>query len=508
MDKNKQHNNNKIISFVPDGKFYYERALTEIQREQFTDALKHLKRAVELSPTDYQIVMQYGVLVMEQGLFDDALDLLMQAYELAPTNSDVIFYLAEVHAHLGLLREAKLFAEKYVDRDPEGELSEEAIEIIEFAEQEAAFLAEEEPIDEEVHLLQEKARRLMETGEFDKAVVVLEDIVADYPESWTTYNNLALAYFYRGETTDARELLYDVLRTDQGNVHALCNLAVFYYYEGDQEKLQPLIELLVKIRPYQFEHRYKLGATFALIGCHKEAYYWLRSIQKKGFEGDAGFFFWLSHSAFFSGHRKQAEEAFSRLIEIDPSKEGLEPWLEADKESTVDPSIYTQDKQFLLDKIKNEYVSERMFGFFLLGKSIHKQEIIAHPAYIDVEQLTDMEKLILACSLDYKLVEKTTSDKAFNRAMQATELLYEQNKPLDQQGTHLFQMWFSLFENGVTKKYPFKNPAAIAAAADYMFRSSRSKGITKTSLAALYGISPPTLTKYVSELFEFLPNFS
>lgn len=508
MDKNKQPKNNKIISFVPDGNFYYKRALVEIQKEQFAEALKFLKRAMELSPKDHQIVMQYGVLVMEQGLFEEALDLLMQAYELAPTNSEVIFYLAEIHAHLGLLREAKLFAEKYVDVDPKGELSEEAKEIIEFAEQEAAFLAEEEPLEEEVHLLQEKARRLMEIGEFDKAVQVLEDIISDYPESWTTYNNLALAYFYRGETTDARELLFDVLRTDQGNIHALCNLAVFYYYEDDQEKLKPLIELLIKIRPYQFDHRYKLGATFALIGCHKEAYHWLRSIQKKGFEGDAGFFFWLSHSAFFSGHRKQAELAFNRLIEIDPSKEGLEPWLETENEELIDTSAYTQDRQFLLEKISNDYLSERMFGFFLLGKSIHKQEIIAHPTYIEVGKLSDMEKLVLGGSLNYQLVEKTVTDKAFSRALKATEFLYENNKPLDEQGTHLFQMWFSLFEIGITKKYPFKNPAAIAAAAEYMFHSSRTEGVTKTSLAALYGISPPTLTKYVSELFEFLPNFS
>lgn len=508
MDKNVKNKNNNIISFVPDGVFYYERALAEIQKEQFPEALKYLKRAVELNPDNHRIVMQYGIMVMEEGRFEEALDLLIQAYELEPTDREVIFYLAEIHAHLGLLREAKLFAEKYIHVAPEGELSEEAKEIIEFAEQEAAFLADDQEGDEEVHLLQEKARRLMENGEFDKAVTVLEDIVVDHPESWSSFNNLALAYFYRGETADAKELLYDVLRKDQGNVHALCNLAVFYYYEGDQEKLKPLIDLLVKIRPYQFENRYKLGATFALIGNHKEAYHWLRSIQKKGFEGDAGFFFWLAQSAFFSGHRQQAETAFSRLIEIDPSKAGLEPWIGTNAHQQIDESIYTQDKQFLLDKISNEYVSERMFGFFLLGKSIHKQEIIAHPAYIDVEKLEDLEKLVLASSLDYNLVEKSIADKVFNRAMQATELLYAKHNPLDEEGTHLFQMWFTLFETGIEKQYPFKNPKAIAAAVDYMFHASRSKGITKTRLAALYGISTPTLTKYVSELFELLPNFS
>ncbi len=508
MDKNLQHKSTNIIPFVPDGDFYFARALTEIQKEQFHGALKYLKRAAELSPQDHRILTQYGVMVMEEGRFEEALELLMQAFELAPADEEVIYYLAEVHAHLGMLREARLFAERYVDRAPEGELYEEAKEIIEFAEQEIAFLADEEPMDEEVRMLQEKARRLMESGGFDEAVRVLEDIVADYPDSWSTLNNLALAYFYRGETEEARALLYEILEHDRGNVHALCNLAVFYYYEGDQVKLQPLLELLKKIRPYQFEHRYKLGATFALVGCHPEAYHWLRSIQKKGFEGDEGFFFWLAHAAFFAGHRSQAEEAFARLIELDPSKAGLEPWLEADMPQSEDDSRYTHDKQFLLDKISNPYSSERIFGFFLLGKSIHKQEIIAHPAYINVENLTDVEKLVLAGSLDYQLVEDTPADKAFNRAMEAAELLYTHNRPLDQQGTHLFQMWFTLFEIGLEKDYPFRNPAAIAAAADYMFRSSRNRKVTKTGMAAEYGISTQTLTKYVGELFEFLPHFS
>ncbi len=80
--------------------------------------------------------------------------------------------------------------------------------------------------------------------------------------------------------------------------------------------MESLLDLLVKIKPYQFEHRYKLGATFALIGRHKEAYNWLRSLQKRGFEGDTGYYFWLSHSAYFSGHEEVAREAYATLDRI------------------------------------------------------------------------------------------------------------------------------------------------------------------------------------------------
>lgn len=58
----------------------------------------------------------------------------------------------------------------------------------------------------------------------------------------------------------------------------------------------------MKIKPYLVEHRYKLGATFALVGKHEEAFLLFRQLQKAGYDGDAGFYFWYAHSAYFTGH--------------------------------------------------------------------------------------------------------------------------------------------------------------------------------------------------------------
>ncbi|GKV57057.1 hypothetical protein NCCP2222_30040 [Sporosarcina sp. NCCP-2222] len=506
MDNKRNNINKKVISFIPDGEFYYKKGLQAMQRDKFSDAHKYFGRAVELSPNDPLILMHYGVLVMEEGRFEEAYELLTAAHGLNPEEEEIIFYLAEVHAHLGLLRDAKIYAEKYIALAPDGPLADESMEIIDFAEQEEAFFDEEEMPDSEVYFLQEKARRLMESGNFEEAVDILESIIVDYPEFWAAYNNLALAYFYIGKIAPAKELLDEVLQKNKGNLHALCNLAVFYYYEKDKEKLDSLLELLLKIKPYQFEHRYKLGATFALVGKHEEAYNWLRSLQKRGFEGDAGYYFWLAHSAYFSGHEEMAKQAYAKLVELDPSKAGFEPW--KDVHSSARPESYEQDREFLLSKIANKYRSERLLGFFLLGKSAHKQEIISHPTYIDVSKLSVYEQLFLAHSLHYDFSAGAGFEDYFLRALETTDLLYEAYQPLDKEGTHLFQMWFTLCEMALVKKYPFKNPHALAAAADYMFLSSRHPGVTKTALAEKYGISVKTLTKYVNELIEFLPHFN
>ena len=48
-----------------------------MSRDRFDEAHKYLKRATELSPNDPLILMQYGVLVMEEGRFEEAHEILL-----------------------------------------------------------------------------------------------------------------------------------------------------------------------------------------------------------------------------------------------------------------------------------------------------------------------------------------------------------------------------------------------------------------------------------------------
>lgn len=69
----------------------------------------------------------------------------------------------------------------------------------------------------------------------------------------------------------------------------------------------------------------------------------------------------------------------------------------------------------------------------------------------------------------------------------------------------MFQMWFVLCEQALSENYRFTNPAAIAGANDFLFRSSRMLKVTKKEIAEQYGISVSTLSKYIEEMLTFLP---
>ena len=58
-----------VVSFIPNGDYYYQKALTALERDQPDKAYKYIKRAAELSPDDGLILMQYGILEMEHQSF-------------------------------------------------------------------------------------------------------------------------------------------------------------------------------------------------------------------------------------------------------------------------------------------------------------------------------------------------------------------------------------------------------------------------------------------------------
>ena len=67
----------------------------------------------------------------------------------------------------------------------------------------------------------DKARTLLEDGQFSEAARVLEKLVKKHPELLAARNNLALAFYYIGEFERSLDEIREVLNIDHGNLHAL-----------------------------------------------------------------------------------------------------------------------------------------------------------------------------------------------------------------------------------------------------------------------------------------------
>lgn len=311
-----------LLSFIPTGEYYYSKGIKAYRRKDYELAKKYLQRAVDLEPNEPMIVFQLALVYMELGMYKESNKLLhLIIEELDEHMVECHYFLANNYAFLGYFKDAYQHAVRYLDMDEDGDFADDTKDLIDFIMLEGDDIEEEELISR-----QEEAREYLEAGEFQEAISLLKNVIADFPEFWSAYNNLALAHYYLGDEEKADRILDEVLEKNPGNLHALCNKLVFAFYNKDIPAIRTLKQALQKITPLHADHQFKLGATFALVGDYKYAYFWLKKLLKRGYEGNEAFYYWLATSAYYNGNYKTAENCWKMLVKLSPEKEGQEPW--------------------------------------------------------------------------------------------------------------------------------------------------------------------------------------
>ncbi|WP_174728680.1 tetratricopeptide repeat protein [Mesobacillus harenae] len=476
----------QVVSFVPTGEYYFTKGIKAFHRRDLKKASKYFQRAMQLEPGEPMIVCQLAIVYTELGDYQQSIRLLhMILEELDQEMTECHYFLANNYAHMGLFKDAYHHANMYIEHNTDGEFLEETEDLMDLLAVEAEELDELLYEEDDLIVKQDQARGLLENGEFPEAIKIFEQIIEEYPEYWSAYNNLALAYFYLGETVKAKKILEDVLTRNQGNLHALCNGLVFAFYENEISSVIELKNMLSKVNPMLSEHQFKLGATFALIGEHDLAYKWLKKLHKSGYDGDGPFYYWLAHSAYHTGKQQTAKWAWKQVIDFNPEKAGLEPWSD---EISAGDSFESE----ILTRLKSEYSEERLFALFLTSLSEKKREIIET---IKKVKLTSTEK-------DYFEFVQTGSNKRgasklLMNAHETAKLLYEYHYPADSEEAGIYLLWFSVFEEAVGAGYDFKNQKAWAAAVEYVWEQLRHNKASKQKVATKYGLSAATVTKYV-----------
>jgi tetratricopeptide (TPR) repeat protein len=319
----------EIVSFDQTGEYFFSKGLKAFHRNDFHKSRKYLERAIQYDPTQTVYVYQLAIVLGEIGEYSGANELLQSIVsELKTEQYDCYYYLANNYAHLGLFQEAKNYAYEYLTHAKDGNYIEETHDLLELLNIEGddldlGFFGAED----ELLIKQEEATTFLEKGEFNDAISLFQEITEEYPEFWAAHNNLALAYFYSGNEKKAIALIEDVLQKNEGNLHACCNLTIFYYYMGLTDLVEEMFIQLEKVSPIDVDYRYKLGATFAIIGKYENAFQWLRHLYAHQYEGDAAFYYWLSIAAYYCGNEALSQKVWEIVIKLTPDKKGSEPWL-------------------------------------------------------------------------------------------------------------------------------------------------------------------------------------
>ncbi|MBA2871373.1 tetratricopeptide (TPR) repeat protein [Anoxybacillus calidus] len=489
--KTKKWRTGQVIPFVQNGEYYFKKGLAAYRRRDLYRAKKYLERAVHLSPNEPMFLCELAVVLSDLGEYQAANQLfLMIVNELDPEMTECFYFIANNYAHLGLFREAMKYAEMYIECEPDGNFVEETEDLLELLsiENEDGHMLDNQ---DDLIVKQERARNLLEKGQFTEAIQLLETIIQDYPQFWSAYNNLALCYFYIGNVKKAQHMIAEVLRQNPGNLHALCNMLVFYYYLHEEQEVHRLIRKLESVYPFLIEHRYKLGATFALVGRFDLAFKWLYNLYKMGFDGDGAFYYWLSYAAYYRGYKQFAETMWKKVIHLSPEKQGQEPWSSA---SSAKPQEMVRIQQWL----NSENTSEILYGLYLVGKSFYKDELIKQTSF---QQHLHSNSFIQSFA---NYIVSPTSGIVSPNVADSFSIVDELWKNNDVSDERMCIAWFYIFGKAAEFEYDFSNHSAWAAATEYVWGKKNGENTTQQSIAEKYGISISTVKRYVKMVKSLL----
>ncbi|MGO4540971.1 tetratricopeptide repeat protein [Paenibacillus sp. 2TAB19] len=311
----------KVIPIQWDATFFFERAVRSLDRFHYDKALKYFRRAVEYEPDNPVNHCNMAGILSEMGNYEESnriLNMIMD--ELDPTMTECYFYMANNYANMEQYEAAEGALIQYLEEDPDGQFLDEAEDMMDLLHYELERPTQLKNIKSREGMIEhDQARTLLEEGKFTEAVRILEQITQQQPDFLAARNNLALAYYYMGMFDKAMETIQEVLDLEAGNLHALCNLAIFYQHEGDETNLRPLVDLLIKTAPFHQEHAFKLATTMGILGEHGSAYrHFSRLLKDAELHQDPCLYHYAAVASCNIGRLQEAERLWKQAIKLDP----------------------------------------------------------------------------------------------------------------------------------------------------------------------------------------------
>lgn len=510
----------RLIPFTQNAEYFFQRALTYYHQNNLIKAKKFLLRAVQIDNEEPVYICQLAAVLAELGEFDESNKWLQYIVtEVDPTLAECHFFLANNYVHLGQFEKAEEEALTYLEADPEGEFVEDAEDLL-------YFIGAETPTANEENIIIQKhiaAKKKMEEGRFTEAIDLFKRMIEEHPHFWAAYNNLALAYFYVNKKEEALKTLDTVLTKNPGNLHAICNLALFTHFLGFKDKSKRIIEQLKKIYPIHEEHRYKLGSTFALLHEHEYAYRWLSSLDKTKLESEIPYYHWLAVSAFQTNRLRVAKQAWQHIERIDEETGVASYYLKKLEENSLTRSqvdyqyrIPREDSSYaeiLAEGLKGDERS-KLVHLLILRKNFNQQaydtlkKFCQAPnetlylkelaAYIMLHQAAQLPVLINHEGLEIIYNDVTQLPKSVVTGVRVIERL-QRHVPSGYLNDIVYRLWSVLFKYAYEYELKFTNEKGWAAAVEYIALKHES-GQTQKDVAKKYHISLATVQYYIKKI--------
>lgn len=538
MDQQKQVKHRRpdnVIPFRLDAAFFFERAVKHLDRYNLPSALKYFRKAMEYEPDNPVNHCNLAGVLSEMGKFEESNEILQNVLQTIDSHMyECYFYIANNWANMGYYDKAEEYAARYLDMEPNGEFAKDAEEMLDILIEEfggGEVLRQRVEEKQAGRKEQDLARKLLEQGKFMEATAYLQKTIEQHPDLIAPRNNLSLAYYYLGRLDTAVEIAQEVLYKDPNNIHALCNLAVYYQHLGSKEELDALLDGLRKVYPLNFDQSYKLATTMGILGEHKAAHRLFLQLCRWSENPDPTLLHSVAVSACNTGYYGFARRMWQDVQLLDPKNDVAAYYLklldEAEaaggKMSTVSYHyqipFHEQFKQ-MQEQMKNgktgnwrndPLIRSSLFWALQHGEVETKIQVIQTFALIadpeveqalrefirrpdEIEQLKMLAVYVLrhigaegpfADMTEFKQDWKEILDKAWSVVSAHGNDLYDVTR----------QIWSDFLVKSLENPPVMKKPNNWAAGLAYLALRRQGIAVTQNDVAERFGVSVGTISK-------------
>ncbi|CDQ39049.1 MULTISPECIES: tetratricopeptide repeat protein [Virgibacillus] len=297
---------NNVLPFIPEGDFYFTKGVEAFQKRKFDIAIKWMKKAIEQKPADPLYKCQLSIIYTEIGAYHAANQLLTKVLQ-SSEYVDCYYLMANNYAHLGLLNDAKKYADLYLEKQPEGDFKDDTLRLLDLIDIEDDEDDWEMEDEDELLIYQETVFYHMENLEWDKAIPLLEEMMYLFPEHKITKHDYTQALFFSGYQAKAIELEINELKEDPTSLYSHTNLALFYYTMDNHKEYDFHIQTLLNVYPIHEQQKLRIAVTLSRTRQHVEAYRRFVLLAKPKVAGHPSYFRWYALSAYYIGETAKAE---------------------------------------------------------------------------------------------------------------------------------------------------------------------------------------------------------
>ena len=230
MPNNEDH---RILSFDRDQSFFHKRALRNLDKSDYLQALEHLRRALEKQPHNIEYRLDMADTYARMGLYEKSNQVLMRTAGI-DDSGEALFALGCNYMELGEYEQARTAFEGYLTLAPEGEYAEDALDISE-------QMDEIGPLSQAI-TWSEQGREALEAGGYEHAVRCFKKALMADPAMDDVRLNMGLCYFLMEDYPKALSQTRRVLEGDNQSVQAMLNMVLFLSQLNRREEAQEYLD--------------------------------------------------------------------------------------------------------------------------------------------------------------------------------------------------------------------------------------------------------------------------